>query len=153
LVHGAYHAAGALRSDDRLLELERIPLGHCFAHRLAIFRHAEHAERSGTMVREVTVEIAPAAILGGIDARHRVAFSRHRRAVPLHIMSAAERGGRLPGIDRALLSPPGAQFLQLGDGEAARRERGGAGLADAERRGQDWIANPGDFDFAGALAV
>ena len=42
-VHGAHHAAGALRGDDRLLELERVPLRHRLAHRLAIFRHAEHA--------------------------------------------------------------------------------------------------------------
>ena len=105
------------------------------------------------MVREVAVEIAPAAVLGGIDAHHHVALSRHGRAVHLHVMPAAERGGRLPGIDRDLLSTPGAQFPQLGDGEADRRERGGAGLADAERRGQDWIGDSGDFDGAGALGV
>ena len=153
LVHGAHHAAGALRGDDRLFEFERVPLGHCFAHRLAILRHAEHAERGGTMVREVAVEIAPAAVLGGIDTHHHVALSRHGRAVQFHVMPAAERGGRLPGIDRNLLSTPGAQFPQLGDGEADRRERGGAGLADAERRGQDWIGDSGDFDGAGALGV
>src|SRR5262245_25986590 len=110
LVYGAHHAAGALGGYDRLLEFERIPLGHCFAHRLAIFRHAEHAERGSTMVREVAVEIAPAAVLGGINAHHRVALSRHGRAVQLHVMPATERGGRLPGIDRDLLSTPGAQF-------------------------------------------
>src|SRR5215471_15245701 len=153
LVHGAYHAPGALRSDDRLFEFERVPLGHCFTHRLTIFRHAEHAERGGTMVREVAVEIAPAAIFGGIDTHHRVALSRHGRAIHLQVMSAAERGGRLPGIDRDLLSTPGAQFPQLGDGETDRCERSGAGLADAERRGQDWIADTRDFDGAGALAV
>src|SRR5262249_12456257 len=153
LVHGAYHAASALRSDDRLFEFERVPLGHCFAHRLTIFRYVEHAERSSTMVREVAVEIAPAAILGGIDAHHHIALSRHGRAVHLHVMPAAEPGGRWPGIARDLLPTPGAQSPQIGDGEADRRERSGAGLADAERRRQDWIADSGDFDFAGALAV
>ena len=149
--HGAHHAPGALRGDDRLLELERVPLRHRLAHRLAIFRHAEHAEGGGTMVREIAVEIAPAAVLGRIDAHHRVALGRHGRPVHLHVTPAAERGGRLAGIDRDLLAPPGAQFPQIGDGEADRRERGGTGLADAERRRQDRIGAAGDLDRAGAL--
>ena len=49
----AHHAAGALGGDDRLLELERVPLRHRLAHRLAVFRHAEHAQRGGAVVREV----------------------------------------------------------------------------------------------------
>ena len=150
-VHGAHHAAGAFRGDDRLLELERVPLRHRLAHRLAIFRHAEHAESGGAMVREIAVEIAPAAILSRIDAHHRVALGRHGRPVHLHVLSAAQRGGRLAGIDRDLLAAPGAQLPQIGDGEADRRERGGAGLADAERRRQYRIGAAGDLDRAGAL--
>ena len=149
--HGAHHAPGALRGDDRLLEFERVPLRHRLAHRLAIFRHAEHAEGGGTMVREIAVEIAPAAVLGRIDAHHRVALGRHGRPVHLHITPAAERGGRLAGIDRDLLATPGAQFPQIGDGEADRRERGGTGLADAERRRQDRIGTAGDLDRTGAF--
>ena len=42
---------------------------------------------------------------------------------------------------------------QIGDGEADRGERGGAGLADAERRRQDRIGVAGDLDRAGALAA
>ena len=103
------------------------------------------------MVREVAVQIAPAAVLGGIDAHHRVALGRHGRPVHLHVVPAAERGGRLAGIDRDLLTTPGAQLPQIGDGEADRRERGGAGLADAERRRQDRIGAAGDLDRAGAL--
>ena len=150
-VHGAHHAAGALGGDDRLLELERVPLRHRLAHRLAIFRHAEHAEGGGAMVREIAVEIAPAAVLGRIDAHDRVALGRHGRAVHLHVVPAAERGGRLARIDRDLLATPGAQLPQIGDGEADRRERGGTGLADAERRRQDRIGAAGDLDRAGAL--
>src|SRR5438093_934886 len=93
LVHGAHHAAGALRGNDRLLELERIPLRHRLTHGLAILRHAEHAERGGAMVREVAVEVAPASVLGRIDAHHRVALGRHGRPVHLHVVPAAERGG------------------------------------------------------------
>ena len=89
-VHGSHHTAGALRGDDRLLELERVPLRHCLAHRLAIFRHAEHTEGGRTMVREIAVEIAPAAVLRRIDAHYGVALGRHRRAVQLHVMPAAE---------------------------------------------------------------
>ena len=144
--HRTHHAPGAMRGDDRLLELERVPLRHRLAHCLAIFRHAEHAEGSSTMVREIAVEIAPAAVLGRIDAHHRVALGRHGRPVQLHVTPATERGGRLAGIDRDLLAPPGAQFPQIGGGEANRRERGGTGLTDAERRRQDRIGAAGDLD-------
>ena len=68
------------------------------------------------------------------------------RVVQLHVVPAAQRGRRLAGIDRDLLAPPGAQLPQIGDGEADRRERGGAGLADAERRRQDRIGAAGDLD-------
>ena len=103
-VHGAHHAAGALRGDDRLLELERIPLRHRLAHRLAIFRHAEHAEGGGTMVREVAVQIAPAAVLGRIDAHHRVALGRHGR--PVHLSCSARCGAR-PSPGGCRPRPPG----------------------------------------------
>jgi hypothetical protein len=103
------------------------------------------------MVREITVEIAPAAILGRIDAHHRIALGRHGRPVQLHVTPAAERGGRLAGIDRDLLATPGTQLPQIGDGEADRRERGGTGLADAERRRQDRIGAAGDLDRVGAF--
>src|SRR5207245_6354072 len=80
--------------------------------------YAEHAERSGAMVREIAVEIAPATVLRRIDAHHRVALGRHLRAVQLHVMPAAERGRRLATIDRDVLSTSRAQFA------TDRRRRG-----------------------------
>ena len=139
--HGAHHAPGALRGDDRLLEFEGVPLRHRLAHRRALFWHAEHAEGGGTMVREIAVEIAPAAVLGRINPHHGITLGRYWRPVHLHVTPTAERGSRLAGIDRDLLAPPGAQFPQIGDGEADRRERRGTGLADAERRRQDRIGS------------
>ena len=103
------------------------------------------------MVREIAVEIAPATVLCRIDAHHRVALGRHLRAVQLHVMPAAERGRRLATIDRDVLSTSRAQLPQIGDGEASRRKRSGAGLADAERRWQDRIGAAGDLDRAGAF--
>ena len=76
-VHAAHHAAGALGGDDRLLELERIPLRHRLAHRLAILRHAEDAQGGGAVVREIGVDVAPAPVLRRIDAHDRVALGRH----------------------------------------------------------------------------
>src|SRR5215510_14532302 len=90
---------GALGRDDRLLQLERIPLGHRLAYQLAIFGHTEHAQGSGTMVREIAVEIAAATVLGRIDPHHRVALGGHVRPVHLHVVPAAEGGGRLARID------------------------------------------------------
>src|SRR5262249_7109763 len=132
--HGAHHAPGTVRGDDRLLEFEGVPLRHCFTHCLALFRHAEYTEGGGTMVREIAVEIAPAAILGRVDTHYRVTLGGHGRSVQLHVMPTAERGGCLAGIDRDLLATPRAQGPQIGDGEADGRKRGSTGLADAERR-------------------
>ena len=72
-----HHAPGAVPGDDRLLKLESVPMCHRVAHRLAIFRHSEYAEGGGTIVREIAVEIAPAAVLGRIDAHYRVALGRN----------------------------------------------------------------------------
>ena len=68
-------------------------------------------------------------------------------------MPAAERRGRLTRVDRDLLTAPGPQGPQIGDGEADRRQRGGAGLADAERRRQDRIGAAGDLDGARLLVA
>ena len=67
------HAAGALCGDDRLLEVGGVPGGNGARHRIAILRHAEHAERGRAMIGEIAVEIAPAAVPGGIDAHDAVA--------------------------------------------------------------------------------
>src|SRR2546422_3936884 len=74
------------------------------------------------MVREIAVEIAPAAVPGRIGAHHRVALGRHGRAVHLHVVRAAERGRGLARIDRGLLAAARAQFPEIGDGEADRQE-------------------------------
>ncbi len=47
---------GALRSDDRLLEIERVPLRRRLAQR-GIFEHAEDLERDRMMAREVAVKV------------------------------------------------------------------------------------------------
>ena len=76
----AHHAAGALGGDDRLLQVQRVPVSHCLATAARSSAHAQHAQRGGAMVGEVAVQVAPAAILGGIDAHDRIArVSRPRR--------------------------------------------------------------------------
>ena len=142
----AHHAARALGGDDRLLELERVPLRHRLAHRVAILRNAEHAQRGGAMVREIAVDIAPAAVLRRIDAHHRVALGRHRRAVHLQVMAAAQRRGGVARYRPRPPAAPGAQLPQIGDREPGRGERGGARLADPERRRQYRIGAAGDLD-------
>ena len=74
--HAAHHAAGAFGGDDRLFEFERIPVRDRPAHRVAVFRHAEHLERGLAVVREIGVDVAPAAVLRRIDAHDRVALGR-----------------------------------------------------------------------------
>ena len=66
-------------------------------------------------------------------------------------MAAAQRGDGLAQIDRDLLAAAGAQFPQIGGGEAGRGERRGAGRADAERRRQDRVGAAGDLDRARPL--
>ena len=95
-----HHAAGALGGDDRLLQVGGVPVQHRARHRIAILRHAEHAERGGAMVGEVAVQVAPAAILGGIDAHDRVAPGRDLAVAQLHVVAAAQRCGGLAHIDR-----------------------------------------------------
>jgi hypothetical protein len=103
------------------------------------------------MIWEVAVEIAPAAVPGRTDAHYRVPLGRDGRPIERHVVPAAERGGRLAGVDRDLLTTPGGQGPQIGHGEAHRSERGRTGLADAERRRQDGVGAAADLDRPGAL--
>ena len=61
-------------------------------------------------------------------------------------MPAAQRGDRLAQVDRDLLPAAGAQFPEIGRGEAGRGERSGARGPDAERRRQYRISAAGDLD-------
>src|ERR1700730_4639855 len=90
----AHHAAGAAGGDDRLLELEGIPTCYGLSHRLAVFLAAKDAQRGGAVVREVGMDVAPAAVLGRIHAHHRVAVVPDLGAVPLQIMPDATRCAR-----------------------------------------------------------
>ena len=69
-----------------------------------------------------------------------------RAVAQLHVVAAAQRRGGLAHIDGDLLAPAGAQLPQIGGGEAGRRQRRGAGHADAERRRQDRIGAAGEGD-------
>src|SRR3712207_7138245 len=53
---------------------------------------------------------------------------RHGRPVQRQVVATPQRGGRLAGIDSHCLATAGAHFPEIGDGQADRRERGGAGL-------------------------
>lgn len=66
----AHHAARAASLDDRCLECERVPASDRIPHRRTVLRYTEHAERGRAMMREVGVNVAPAAVLGRIHAHH-----------------------------------------------------------------------------------
>ena len=117
----AHHAAGALGGDDRLLEIGGVPARHGARHRLALLCHAEHAERGGTMVGEIAMQIAPPSVAGRIDAHDAVARVRKRTVAELHVGPAAQRRRRLPQVDRHRLAPPGPVFPQGGGREPRRR--------------------------------
>ena len=140
----AHHAAGALGGDDRLLQVGGVPVQHRARHRIAVLRHAEHAQRGGAMVGEIAVQVAPAAILGRIDAHDRVALRRNLAVAQLHVVAAAQRCGGLAHIDRHGLLPPGAHLPQIGGREPGRGQRRRAGHADAERRRQDRVGAAGE---------
>ncbi len=66
------HAAGALRGDDRLLEIGGVPSGHRARHRLAVLRHAENVQRGRAMIGKIAMKIRPAPVAGRIEAHDRV---------------------------------------------------------------------------------
>ena len=149
--HAAHHAARTLGGEDRLFQFERVPFGHGLPHRLPLLGHAEHIHRGGAVVREIGVDIAPAAVLRRVDAHHRVPVGRNRRAVDLQVMAAAQRSDRLAQIDRNLLAAAAAQLPQIGGGEPGRGQCRGTRRTDAERGRQYRVGAAGDLDFAGTL--
>src|SRR5439155_4488802 len=66
------HAPGALRGNDRLLEIGGVPSGNCARHSVAILRYAEHAECRGAMIGKIAMEIGPAPVPGRIYAHDGV---------------------------------------------------------------------------------
>ena len=140
----AHHAAGTFGGDDRLLEIGGVPVQHRARHCLAIFLHAEHAQRGGAMVGEVAVQVAPAAILGRIDAHDGVARVRDLAVAKLHVMAAAQRRRGLAQIDRNRLLPSGAHLPQRGGSEPGRGQRRGAGHADTEWSRNDRVGAAGE---------
>ena len=98
------------------------------------------------MVRKVRVDIGPASVLRRVETHHRVTVGRHASPVQLQVMSAAQRGGRLAGVDRYILAAAGTQLPEVGGGEARGRERGRGRFTDPERRGQDRIDVSADLD-------
>ena len=56
LIHRADHPARAFRGDDRLLQLERIPLRHRLPDEVAIFRHSADPNEA---MKEVDGEMGP----------------------------------------------------------------------------------------------
>ena len=140
----SHHSAGTLGGDDRFLEIGGVPVQHRLRHCVAVLGHPEHAQRGGAMVGEVAVQVAPAAILGGIHAHDGVAPVRHLAIAQLHVVAAAQRRGGLPHIDRNGLAAPGARFPQI----RGRKPRCGqcrrTGHSDAERCRQNGIGAAGE---------
>src|SRR5438132_264805 len=87
------------------------------AHGVAGFLAAENLERGGAVVREIGVDVAPPPVLGRVHAHDGIAVAAHLDAVDLQIGPAAQRGGRVPQIDRDFLTLAGAQLPQIGGRE------------------------------------
>ena len=139
-----HHAASALRGDDRLLEIGGVPVEHRLRHSVAVFRNPEHAQRGSAMIGEVAVQVAPAAVLGGIHAHDRVAPVRHLAIAQLHVVAAAQRRCGLAHIDRYGLTAPGAQLPQIRGREPGCGQRCRTGHPDAERCRQNGIGATGE---------
>ena len=69
----------------------------------------------------------------------------------LHVVAAAQRCGGLAHIDGDGLAAAGAEFPQIGGGEAGRGQGRRAGHADAERRRQDRVGVAGEVHRGGAI--
>src|SRR5947209_15279247 len=133
------HAAGALCSNDRLLEIGGVPGGNCARHCVAIFRYAEHAECRRAMIGKIAVEIGPAPVPGWIEAHDSVSRGRNSCAGELNVLAAAQRSCGLAKINCHSLTPPGTSLPQLRRREPSCSESCSTGRADAERRRQHRI--------------
>ena len=92
------------------------------------------------MVREVGMNIAPAAVLGRINAHDRVAARGYLTIAQLHVMATAQRRCRLTHINADRLTPAGAMFPHTGGGDPGRGQRRRASRSDAEGRRQDRVS-------------
>jgi hypothetical protein len=76
---------------------------------------------------------------GPVNPRDVIAFCRQFTVTKLHVVSAAEGGGRLADIGRYLLTPPGALFPKASCGQSGGCDGRGTGRANSKGRGQYWV--------------
>ena len=151
LLAGSSHATRSLGGDNCLFEFKPVPLGDGLCHGIAFLRHAENFECRCAVVREVAVEVAPSSFPGRIYPHDVIAFGQQLTVTKLHVVSAAEGGGRLADIDRYLLTPPGALFPKASCGQSGGCDGRGTGRANSKGRGQYWVGASRECDGVGCL--
>src|SRR5262245_26230989 len=145
----AGHAAGAICSNNGLLELSGVPGGNGTRHGVAILRRTKHGKRRRAMVGEIAVQITPASIPRGIDAHDTVVRGRNAAAGKLEITPAAQRGRGLAKVDCDFLTPPGANLPQLAGREPCGSQSCSTSRADTERRRQHGIGTASEHHLRG----
>jgi hypothetical protein len=88
------------------------------------------------MMREIGVQLNPAAIACRVEAHHRIAQGRRRPVVHAQIALAAKRRQRAPHLHLDALPATGTQPKAFGGSEARRSDRGGGERADTVDRRQ-----------------
>jgi hypothetical protein len=147
---GTHHAAGAAGREDGLFQFKRVAPCDGLDHGLAFFWNAEHLHGGCTVMRKIRMHVIPAAILGREHAHH-AGLGRLGLVADLDVTGAAQRRGGMARVQRNALAAAGAQFPQVIDGKADRRQGGHAGLGDAKRRGQYRVHGAGDVEFTQAV--
>ena len=124
LLAGPSHATRSLGGDNCLFEFKPVPSGDGLCHGIAFLRHAENFEYGCAVVQEVAVEVAPASIPGQINPHDVIALGRQLTVTKLHVVSAAEGGGRL--------TPPGALLPKASCGQSGGCDGRGTGRANSK---------------------
>ena len=94
---------------------------------------AEQPHDTLPMMREISVQLNPAAVARFVKAHQRVAQLRRRAVVDAQVSFAAKYGERAPLLDFDALAPSRAKPMTFGRGQrrgADRRERNGADAID-----------------------
>ena len=157
LVVSPHFSATRVGLGDRVLEVVGVPFGDAVAHAFGRVLALEHPQHARAQLRQVEVWQEPATVLGrpGLGAfshalHHRVERRRFVAAVGFPEVGEVGRAhgrGRVAGIDRDLLAPPGLRRPQVVDHHPDARDHRRRRVADAEHGRVDRVA-AGDGDFA-----
>src|SRR5688572_14976220 len=147
LIFAAYEARARARGHDRVFERLSVPLCDSRGHALALVLALQHVFLALAVVIELALEVDVPAVLRSEGAKADVAalipdnvqWCLPLDGLDLRVAAASHCRCRVLDGNEHVLGLAGAVLPDARGQETARADEGGAGFAEPECSGEDWV--------------